>query len=128
MSEPTREQELKILAARMPNFAEILVKEARAGRMTGYEPMTEIISPAGTIYTHLARGNVLRGVDLAHEVRKALGQSEWLPTSLEKLLLTVRPGDKPHTSEPLKLFVDLLRPHLLYPESAKIQATQERLW
>ena len=128
MIEPTREQELAILARRMPNFAEILTAAARRGQMTGYEPPTHIIAPAGAIYTHLARGDVLRGVDLGREVSKELGQSEWLCTPLEKLLNTVRPGDKPATSEPLAQFVELLRPYLLYPDKKANKIEQQSLW
>lgn len=127
VSEPTIEQELTILARSFPNFAEILIKAARRGYITGYTPPTQIIDPAGTIYTHLAR-DVLRGIDLAHEVRRELGQSEWIPTPLEKLLSSVRPGDKPATSEPLARFVDLLKPYLLYPDQLAGKPTQERLW
>jgi len=128
MAQSTIDQELAILAVRMPNFAEILYKAAREGRMSGYTPMTEIIWPAGTMYTHLARGNVMRGSELAREVRLELGQSEWLLTPLQKLVWTVRLGDKPATSEPLKQFVDLLKPYLLYPDVKSVQAEQQSLW
>ncbi len=128
MSEPTIEQELSILARRMPNFAEILYKAAKLGQMTGYTPPTQIIWPAGTAYTHLARGNVMRGLDLAHEVREESGQSKWQLSPLEKLLYAVRPGDKPATSEPLKTFLKLLEPYLLYPEKKPAQAEQQSLW
>ncbi len=95
--------------------------------MSGYTPMTEIIWPAGTIYTHLARGNVMRGSELAREVRLELGQSEWSNTPLQNLLWVVRPGDRPATSEPLKVFVALLSAYLLYPDKAE-RATQQSLW
>jgi len=121
------EAELTTLAARMKNFAEILVLAAREGRMTGYTPMTKIIWPSGTIYTHLACGNVLRGSDLAREVRKGLGGSEWSMTPLEHLLRQVRPGDTPATSETLAQFVAVLRPYLLQPEKP-MPATQQTLW
>src|SRR6266542_3164058 len=85
------DKELAILAARMPNFAEILSKAAREGRVTGYTPPTKIIWPAGEIYTHLARGDVLHGLDLAHEIRRELGQEEYAMTPLQILLSAVRP-------------------------------------
>jgi hypothetical protein len=121
------EEELSALAAKMKNFAEILVLATREGRMTGYTPMTEIIWPAGTIYTHLECGNVLRGSDLSREVRKGLGGSEWLMTPLQHLLRSVRPGETPATNEALAQFVEVLRPYLLYPEKIP-PAIQQKLW
>jgi hypothetical protein len=109
-------KELTILAGRMPNFAEILHKAAREGRITGYTPPTKYIWPSAAIYTHLARGDVLRGVDLAREIRRELQQNEWLLSPLEKLVHAVRPGDTPATCEALARFTALLRPYLLYPE------------
>jgi len=107
---------------------EILSKAAREGRMSGYTPMTEIIWPAGTMFTHLARGNVMRGSELAREVRLELGQSEWLLTPLQQLVWAVRPGDKPAISEPLKQFVAFLEPYLLYPGVKPVQVEQQSLW
>jgi len=128
MAQSTINQELVCLSRRMPNFAEILSKAAREGRMSGYTPMTEITWPAGTIYTHLARGNVMHAIALAHEIRLELGQSEWVLTPLQNLLWVVRSGDKPATSEPLKQFVDLLKPYLLYRDVKPVQAEQQSLW
>jgi hypothetical protein len=118
-AQPTA-RELASLSRRMPNFAEILHKAACEGRITGYTPPTKIIWPAGGIYTHLAGGDVLRGGDLAREVRRELGQSEWLLSPLEQLVFPVRPGDKPDTCMPLAKLIDLLRPYLSEAKSKPV--------
>jgi hypothetical protein len=125
---PTIEQELTLLKARMPNFAEILFSAAREGKIAGHIPMTHNIWPAGTIYTHLARGDFMRGRDLAYEIRVELGQSKWNPSPLQLLVGTVQPGDKPATSESLAQFVELLRPYLLVPDINPVWVEQQRLW
>jgi hypothetical protein len=124
----TIDQELILLKGRMLNFAEILYSAAREGRIAGHTPMTHNIWPSGTIYTHLARGDFMRGRDLAYEIRVELGQSKWNPSPLQLLVGTVQPGDKPATSEPLAHFVELLRPYLLSPDTKLPKAEQQRLW